>query len=260
MVDEFVESNIEKFKALIALHERFKALNPALEKCYPVAVVEDDQFLIFDLDPDGEDYQFIKRTPTPMPVPTGVRAAFQLEDYGGRIVSVVTPEVFDSLGGYVTLLHEFVHCFQYEICEQSIKMGLDIARQAQESGDFMWEIEHPFPYTAHAFSIPYTEYLAGLENEDQQQVITARKALKTYLGMHDYEYMVWQEWKEGFARWVENTVRLALALPENKGGMEPPFSRVTFYAGGEARIKSLGKTQPELLSDLPKLFKRMYAI
>ncbi|MFW5713459.1 MAG: hypothetical protein ACOCYU_02185 [Brevefilum sp.] len=250
----------KNFEELIILQEKVKGLNPALHKSYPVALVVDNRFQVFDFAEEQKIYKFVKDLPTPMPIPEGVRAAFQLEGYGGRIACVVTPDVFDTREGYVTLLHEFVHCYQYETCEQDLKMTLDIACQAQEQGDFMWEIQHPFPYVAEEFIRSYSKFLGGLEAEDPGTVNESRQALRTYLGVHDYEYMVWQEWKEGFARWVENRIKRYLDLPENKGGLGKPYSRVLFYVGGEKFIAYLAKLEPGLTSDLQALFHRMLAI
>jgi len=246
------------FKLLIELHKKVSHLNTAIERLYPIAVVVCDQFFIYDIEQGA--YQFMKSAPLPMPIPVGIRAAFQLEDYSGRIACVVTPEVFDSTDGYVTLLHEFVHCYQYETCEQTLKMQLDIARHAQEQGNFMWEIEHPFPYTAENFIEPYQTFLDALKSEDHQALLSSRKVLKSYLGLHDFEYMVWQEWKEGFARWVENLVKHHLGMPENKGGIHPPFSRVSFYAGGEAYIHYLSKRESSLVNELPSLFNKLQSV
>ncbi len=255
-----MESFANELGKLLTLKKSVDEINPALAEVYPVAVVINDRFHVYDLTPEEGAYRFIKDIPAPMPVPQGVRAAFQLEAYGGRIACVVTPDVFDSQDGYITLLHEFVHCYQYETCEQELKMTLDIARQAQEQGDFMWEIQHPFPYTAEDFIQPYTQFLNGLEMDDAALIRGTRTALRAYLGRHDYEYMVWQEWKEGFARWVENQVKIRLGLPVNTGGLQKPYSRVTFYAGGEAYIAYLTKTDPGLAADLPELFHRMLAL
>lgn len=258
MESEVAETFLDALEKLISLYQRVAKLNPALKKHYPIAIVEDQQFLIFDF--DQGTYQFQTRASIPMPIPPGIRAAFQIEDYGGRIACVVTPDVFDSDEGYVTILHEFIHCYQYETCEQEIKMKLDIARQAQEKGNFMWEIEHPFPYTAANFTNPYAGFLNALAAEDHVEVLVKRKMLKTYLGLHDYEYMVWQEWKEGFARWIENLVKRHLGIPENKGGLKQPYSRVLFYAGGEAFISYLSKREPALVNDLSALFYKLQAI
>ncbi len=69
--------------------------------------------------------------------------------------------------------------------------------------------------------------------------------------------MIWQEWKEGFARWVENRVKRKIGLPENIKGSEPPYSRVSFYAGGEALIEYLLTVDETIINDLSVLFKEM---
>lgn len=247
----------EHTNALIPIHQQVAGFNPSVARLYPIAVVVEDEFLIYDIGNDHEHYQFIKTAPTPMPIPKGVRAAFQLEDYGGRIACVVTPEVFDNRAGYVTLLHEFVHCYQYETCEQDLKQNLDIARQAGETGDFMWEIQHPFPYQAGSFVRAYQGFLKAVSKGDATEIQRAREALRAYLGLHDYEYMVWQEWKEGFARWVENGIRQQLGLSANTGGFDLPFSRVIFYAGGAAFIDFLHQKDPSVVNDLQRLFSRL---
>jgi len=254
------ESYLEALDQLSALHQKTTGLNPALEKRYPLAVVEGGVFLIHDIHPESGDYHFIQQALIPMPVPDGVRAAFQINELGGRIACVVTPDVFATQEGFITILHEFVHCFQYETCEQNLKMGLDIARKALEVGNTMWEIEHPFPYNAEDFIKPYTQFLQALEKQDHDMMLNTRKVLKSYLGVHDYEYMVWEEWKEGFARWVENLVKRYLGMKENKSGLQQPFSRLVFYAGGEAYIDYLAESYPPIVNDLTALFVRMQTI
>lgn len=69
-------------------------------------------------------------------------AAFQLECYDNRMACVVTGDVFDEVAGYVTIFHEFVHCQQVDICEQTLKQTLGVARKARAAGDYMWEITH----------------------------------------------------------------------------------------------------------------------
>ncbi|MBW6467212.1 MAG: hypothetical protein K0B06_11960 [Brevefilum sp.] len=252
-----MDKYLEHVNQLIPIHQQVAGFNPALNQLYPVVVVEDEGMLIYDCLDDLGCYQFIKRIPAPMPIPKGVRAAFQLEDYGGRIACVVTPDVFDTPEGYVTILHEFVHCYQYETCEQDLKAKLDIAQQAQENGDVMWEIQHPFPYQAGAFTRAYTRFFAAIDIGDQPGLQMAREELYDYLGLHDFEYLVWQEWKEGFARWVENCIQQQLGIEENYGGLKPPYSRVSFYTSGAAYIDYLQTHEPHLVNDLRLLFTRM---
>ena len=252
-----VESYDAQFTRLMELYHQVSPVHQALERLHPIAIVDEDVFLIFDLKPGEESYSYQKQIPVPMPIPEGVRAAFPLEEYQGKMACVVTPDVFNSLEGYVTILHEFVHCYQYEICEQDLKMTLDVARHAEETGNFMWELEHPFPYQTPEFERSYENLLIGIREKDHSLVCEAHHALRNYLGRHDFEYMIWQEWKEGFARWVENKVKREIGLPENSKGSEPPYSRVSFYAGGEALIQYLWSMDETIINDLRVLFKEM---
>lgn len=85
---------------------------------------------------------------------------FPLSSYNGRVACVVTPEIFDEPGGIVTILHEFVHCYQFSTCEMDLKAKLAVARQAETEGDMMWEIEHPFPYEDQSFTVPFERFIA----------------------------------------------------------------------------------------------------
>lgn len=65
------------------------------------------------------------------------------------------------------------------------------------------------------------------------------------------------QWKEGFARLIENRIRKKLELTENHGGIEQPFNRVTFYEGGARYISVLFKEDKDLEKDTEALFHRM---
>lgn len=230
-------------------------IHPFLAKLFPIAIVENDHFLIYDTEPNQRRYSFVQKTATPMPIPQGVRAAFHLENYDNRMACVVTDDIFAEQDGYTTIFHEFIHCQQAESCEQALKQQLGVARKAQEVNDFMWELNHPFPYESSDFAKLYQSYL---NQNILSEIENIRQQLKKLLNPHDYEYMVWQEWKEGFARYIENRINHRLRLPENHGGKEPPFRRVTFYEGGAHFIAILERQNPELLMNIEHLFKRMY--
>ena len=187
----------------------------------------------------------------------GVRAAFPLACYGDRPACVVSGEVFDSLAGYVTIFHEFMHCQQLETCEAKLKQTLGIARKARAENDVMWEINYPFPYADPPFVETQVTLLAALEAGDGDGVAVARRRLCQILSPGDLEYMVWQEWKEGFARYIENRIRRRLGLEGNQGGGTPPFDRVAFYEGGSRWIAFLAKREPSLVLDIEGLFHRM---
>ena len=232
------------------IQAQIKDVHQLLTHVFPVAIVENGQFLIFDVAPSGKHYTFVKQAPAPMPIPQGVRAAFPLECYGGKPACVVTADVFDNLDGYVTIFHEFVHCYQYQTCEDRLKATLSVARQAQAANDFMWEINYPFPYDAFDFVETYSAFLEAAARQQHALVRDCRARLHDILRAEDFEYMIWQEWKEGLARHIENRIQQRLGLPENHGGGEPPFSRVAFYEGG-ARLIAL---QPEPAADIEALF------
>ena len=167
-----------------------------------------------------------------MPVPKGVRAAFPLECYKNKVACVISGEIFDSLEGYVMIFHEFMHCQQLETCEPELKQKLGVAQKAMAKKDYIWEINYSFPYNNSEFTKTYSLFLKALEGNNSDDVFKYRSQLKQILNKDDFEYMVWQEWEEGFARFIENQIRRRLGLNENHYGIEEPFSRVTFYEGG----------------------------
>ncbi len=248
---------VEVLDPVIELQNRFAGLHPALESCYPISVVSDGAFHIYDLDENSDHYCYMQSSPLPMPIPEGVRAAFPMNEYGGRMACVVTPEVFDEPGGYVTILHEFVHCYQYNTCEAGLKQELTVAMQAEAAGEMMWEIQYDFPYKDPAFTIPFERFLTAVDTGDLALADELQQELKVTLSTPDYEYLVWQEWKEGFARYIENRLQVELGLPVNLGGKDQPFNRVSFYPAGAAYIDLIERESPGTIRDLPTLFRRL---
>jgi hypothetical protein len=147
-----------------------------------------------------------------------------------------------------------------ETVEPHIKARLTVARKAQAEDDFMWELNHPFPYEDEPFQEIYGIFLERAAAEDRPAVARCRSFLKEVLNLEDYEYMVWQEWKEGFARFLENKVRVRLGLDELHSPDTPPFDRVTFYEGGARWIALLVGEDAELMEDIEALFQRMAGV
>ena len=247
----------ESVNRLFDVQKKIVDIHPFLERVFPVAVAEDDQFMIYNVNPSIGHYRLVKRSAIPMPIPPGIRAAFPLESYGGRIACVVTGEVFDSLDGQVTIFHEFIHCHQFETCEQELKNSLEVFRQAQAVNDFMWEINYPFPYGDSQIANLYASFMQAVDEKLRDEALALRKLLKSKLKLADYEYMIWQEWKEGFAQFIENRIRSRLGLTVNQNGRTGSFSRVSFYAGGEGLVEILAADEPTLPENIEKLFHRM---
>jgi hypothetical protein len=240
-----------------ALHRRIRDIHPAFHQLYPVAVVREGHFYIYEPVPNHWTYRLVKTAPDPYHLPVGIRAAMPLDFWGNRIACVVTPDVFDEPDGYVMIQHEFVHCYQWETCEPRLKETLAVYRQAMARHDFMWELQHPFPYADPAFQRDYQRMLRSLADGDLDHARADRQAIRERLSREDWEYMTWQEWKEGLARYLENAIRARLRLPENRGGAKPPFDRICFYAGGAALIGALERERPGTVKDIEALYHRI---
>jgi hypothetical protein len=258
--DRTASTYAESLREVFSLRDQIKNIHPILENLYPVAVAEGEDLLIFKPDEVRKIYGLALRTPAPMPIPEGIRAAFPLEALGNKPACVVTGEVFDSLEGYVLIFHEFVHCHQFLTCEPKLKERLLVYRRAMEKKDFMWELQHPFPYTDPVFEKTYRRLLQALDSGDKPAVRESRSVLRRILPEIDYEYMVWQEWKEGLARCIENRIRVRLGLAKNLGGRQGELSRISFYAGGEGIIQLLADGDGNIPSDIEKTFEAIYAL
>lgn len=249
-----------KLSQIIDLQNNVAHLNPLFEQHYPVAVAVEGQFLIHEVDSQSGAYGLTQTTPVPFPIPDGIRAAFPMAALDGRSAAVVTPDAFDSLGEMVLVLHEFVHCYQHQTCEQSLRDRLEIARLEEAKGHHTWELDTPFPYDSEIFTEQYGAYLLALMADKTAEALQARAAIHAALSPLDWEYMIWQEWKEGYARFVENQIQRELGLKVNTYGEEPPYNRITFYVGGAAYFDTLARREPEALKDLPGLFDRLMAL
>ena len=244
----------QQLDKLLELQASVESLNPLFTHHYPVAIAVNGQFLIQDMDPQGEHYILVKQAPVPFPIPDGIRAAFQLAEYDGKCAAIVTPDAFDSVREMVLVLHEFVHCYQNATCEDTLKGQLEIARIAEEEGHGTWELDFPFPYDSEAFTGHYQALLAALSAGDEVAIRDAFAELRSVLSPHEAEYMTWQMWKEGYARWVENRIQSHLGLPVNRYGEEPPYNRISFYVGGADYFKWLAKQDECAVADLSGLF------
>lgn len=243
---------------IIAYRDSLEGVHPFVRKLYPVAIVEDGNFYVFNADEAYRTYHLAASAEVPMPIPKGVRAAFPLEFWDNRCACVVTGEVFDTPQGYVTIFHEFIHCHQWHTVEPGLRRQLPLAIKAMQNKDYMWELNHAFPYQDAWFVDVYSRFVKAAAEGDKTTALALRREMAALLNEDDYQYMVWQEWKEGFALWIENQLRQALDIPHNPVGTRTPYNRTAFYAGGSAFIHLLGKGQPELLTDLEALFFKMY--
>ncbi len=239
--------------------DKIRDLHPAFERLHPIALFEGGRLFVFSPEPSG-DYALAKVSPTRMSLPKGIRASFPLDFYGNRPACVVTGEVFENRAGYATIFHEFVHCDQFDTVEPELKEGLQVYREAMAGNDYSWEISHRFPYSDPRFEARFKALVEALGAGDDRAVSRCRRELRGGLGTKDFEYMAWEEWKEGLARFLENKVRTRLGLEPIQGILGKPFDRVSFYVSGELIIRHLDHRNPGLASDTRRLYRAMVSL
>jgi hypothetical protein len=248
----------QKYLAALAkifdLQARVRPIHPLYAKVYPVAIVENKTFYIFEPGPEGKAYRLVQTSPDTLNIAEGTLAAFPLSFWDNRMACVVTGKAFEEPDAYAFLFHEFVHCAQWDCCDLKLKQRLSIFQAAMKKKDYMWELQFPFPYAKPDFVRLHGQLLVAWDLDDGSKVESLRSELKKSLSAEEWEYMTWVEWKEGLARYLENRVRPVLGLRENKGGETAPFNRVTLYRGGDKFIRFLERRHPGISKDMEKLY------
>lgn len=253
------EKNLKKeFEKLLTYRQKISDVHPLFKNHYPIALVNDSYFHIYDYSSSTGKYEFVKKVKSDFPLPQGIRASFPIAGYDNKPSCVVSDEIFDNIEGYVTIFHEFVHCYQANTVEDRIKRKLQVAIDAMKNKEYQWEINYNFPYLESYFIRPYKKFIDGLKKNKAANIISNRKKLRDDLKKKDFEYLVWQEFKEGFARYIENKIRQKFELKTNNFGKAKPYGRIAFYYAGDKFIGYLIDQRPELATKLEELFYDMY--
>lgn len=256
--EQFIAKQLISLRKINELHEQLKDIDISLEKKYPVIIVEENTYFIFDLDSSGENYEFKFDNPTHREFPKGLLSAFPVECYGEQTCAVITKEAFNSLDGYISIFHEFIHCYQNRNCSEELSKTLEIKAKAIKENNYMWELNHPFPYENSTF-IKKTKALYNYFNaKDYNDALNYYKEMKIYLRKIDFEYMIWQQWVEGFARYIENLMRDRVGINRNINKLEPPYDRVIFYELGSRYIDLLLTEHINLKGNIRDLYYKMY--
>jgi hypothetical protein len=241
---------------IAALHAAVRDLHPVLDRCYPIGLAKDDRLMVFDADTDQNRYRLVCESVVPSPIRDGTRMTVTLPDYGNRPVCIVASASFESVADYVTIFHEFVHCSQWEDCEQGLASELAAAHPDVEHFG-IWETRHPFRFEDERFVHSYSRLLEVLAVGDLSAVLECHREVAGGLAPLDRAFLVWHEWKEGFARWVENKVRRRLGLRRNQNGRTAPFGLGTLHTGGAGLIELLVRNEPGLSVRLKDLYLRL---
>ena len=251
MVEEKYTQNLEKLLVkVLEMHLQTNVINKTLEKLYPIAIVKDNEFYIFDVK-DKSEYKFVKTGNIPgINIPKGILAAFTLPFYDSPGCVVMDESALETAEGLIFIFHEFVHCYQLETCENNLKADLEIYKEAMKTGDGMWEITHPFPYAEPGIAMLLESLYMYIKVRDISQIRITISELKKALKQIDFEYMIWQMWKEGYARYVENKLRVKLGLAMNSNDIKGIYDRVIFYELGSRLIELINVNSEIPLEEL----------
>lgn len=236
----------------------FRSLQPVFETAYahgivaalhPIAVASGRVLTVYD-GAHLSDFREVERVEFSFEIPDATQAAFPLEQYNNRCVAVLGCGVVSTQDDMVTLIHEFVHCDQWESCEPTLRAELTIEQHYRSQANSMWEINHPFPYDNCEVQNAFSGYKKALSEGDRAGAMRMKQKIHDSVSTMDFEYLLWQEWKEGYARYCENRLRKLLSMPEARSP-EHVFDRVSLYASGELLITLLAReTNVRLLDDL----------
>jgi len=244
-----------ELKQITQMQQSAREVHPLFNKLYPIALVEGEEVYIFKV--EGGEYTFQVKKKSSRPYPNQIRAAFPMQENEFKMTCVVSPDALNKQSERILIFHEFVHCYQMESCEMELKENLSIYTKAMAEKDYMWEINYSFPYDDMEIRNLYKKTATLFEQGKIELAKIARADLMNLLTDEEKQYMVWQEWKEGFARFIENELRMYFRSENNDYGWDQDFSRITFYAGGERMIRALVSQNIELQSDLKVLYDEM---
>jgi len=207
-------------------------VHPLLRGNYILGIAEGNDLALYERTPSG--YASLRTIVLPMSVPPGTMAAFPVPGIGDA-AAVTTDDGLATLEGMILILHEFAHCYQMRECEQQLRAQLPLF--AAEHPDPMWEIDYPFDY-ANAEVVKLVQMVGG--GAGPESTLERISSAVVTLSDEDAQYMVWQLWKEGFARFLENRIRAALGRPQNSGGSDPEsVCRESLYVLGDAAWREM---------------------
>jgi len=248
-----MESLIDKINAITFFQKQIEHIHPLLKRCFPVVVATEAKLDIYDINSENT-YNFIKSIPNRFGFIKSIRAAFPIQVYDNRIACIITSDIFSEKNCYATIFHEFIHCQQFELCENELKNTIKIYNDAKSKEDSMWEINFPFPYIAKEF----IEYYETQQTPEMLTVlIQYRNRIKASLGLECYEYMNWEEWKEGFARYIETQITKEIGLSAPYPKQNPTLARDSLYITGERFIRALISKSADN-SNIGILYETMY--
>ncbi len=250
--------HLQKLTEITEIWQTAKEIHPAWAKLYPVCLIDGKKYTLYTPDENGE-WKLTGAGIYPNPLPKGIKAAFRIPVNNYEMACVLDTNSFSTKEDMTIVFHEFVHCYQAYSCEEDIKSGLKVAQENQDTGG-MWELQYPFPYDNELVGKTYIEMTEAAKRGDRDEVVRLRRIIQQNVSEQDWEYMCWQEFKEGTARWLQNVLSERLGAKPATSGHSLPINRVIFYEGGEMIIRLLTKDNESIGEDFPGLWQEIYRL
>ncbi len=250
-IDE--QKYISQLDEVTKLWQTARTLHPAWQQLYPVCLINCERFTLYKPEADNS-WRKIDSGNVNMQLPDGIMAAFPMPFHNYEMACVLDDRSFSTKEDMTIVFHEFVHCYQAATCDSDLKERLFIAKEYAHTNG-MWELQYPFPYENDAVGNLYIQMIEACEQGNREKVAQMRNEIRTLVSANDWEYLTWQEFKEGSARWLQNTLAREIGANEASSKRSQPIDRVTFYEGGEKVIQLLTAENPALGSDFPALWK-----
>ena len=258
MNDEtFIERQITLMGDILKIHDTVKNVHVSLGELYPITVINDGYYFVFDISKTSGKYVFKSKVKTSISVSNDILMAFNLDFYDMKPSVVISKNILENQENYLSIFREFIHCFLLKNGAIEIRNELSIQKQEMAKRNYNWEINFPFPYNSEYFISKTMDLFDKFINNNYDHIEIYRNSMKTYLLKMDYEYMIWQIWKGGFIRYVENLIKRKLGLQLNTNILKLPFDREHFYEIGNKYIEMLIKKE-ELDDDIVKVFYKMF--
>ncbi len=249
---------LEKLSEITNIWQTAKEMHPAWQSLYPVCLIDGGDYTLYRADERG-NWQKVDEGDIGMKLPKGVKAAFPLPFGDHEMACILDTDCFSTKEDMAIVFHEFVHCYQFATCEQDIKATMRVAQQNKHTGG-MWEIEYAFPYDNELVGKTYLLMTDAAKDGNRDEVIRLRKTIRENVSEQDWEYLCWQEFKEGTARFLQNELSERLDAKPALSSRLLPINRVSFYEGGEMVIRLLMQDDPGVEKDFPELWNKIYGL
>ena len=161
----------QQLDKLLELQASVESLNPLFTHHYPVAIAVDGQFLIYDMDPQGEYYILVKQAPVPFPIPDGIRAAFPLAEYDGKGPQRWLPRTrLTPSERWSSSCMSLCIATRTQPARTRSRVSLKSPGLPRKKVTAPGNWNFPFPYESEAFTLHYQALLAGLRVQGMKMV------------------------------------------------------------------------------------------